>query len=343
MVYIVAILLTHTANTRQFEKYWDSYGCTKTEISLSRHASATPKPPPMNYRVNLISPQPLSCWGRKKDKRVAENPLFPVIMPGSDTSLELCAIIVSLSKTDSFTHQEISSIVRRDRSTISKILSHYKTHRTLSSTSRPGHPPKVSPRDQRRLLRITLSQWFLSARQVLDRADLSDKITPSHVNQIFRKVGLSARRPRMKPFLSDAHRERRLAWAMGRKDWGMDTWRSHIFTDESTFETGKPDSSILVRRRPGEEFNDNCIRPTFKSGRSTSNHWGGIHYSGRSELICLRGEGRMTATKYVEKILKEELAFFYAHVEAHSTTPPIVVEDNAPCHWAKIVTEHREM
>ena len=51
----------------------------------------------------------------------------------------------------------------------------------------------------------------------------------------------------------------------------------------------------------------------------------------------------MTATKYVEKILKEELAFLYAHVEAHSTTPPIVVEDNAPCHQAKIVTEHCEM
>ena len=123
---------------------------TKTEISLSRQASATPKPPPMNYRVNLISPQPLSCWGQKKDKRVAENPLFPVIMPGSDTSLELRAIFVSLSKTDSssFTHQEISSIVCRDRSTISEILSHYKTHRTLSSTSCPGRPPKDSPRDQ---------------------------------------------------------------------------------------------------------------------------------------------------------------------------------------------------
>ena len=58
----------------------------------------------------------------------------------------------------------------------------------------------------------------------------------------------------MKPCLSDVHRKRRLAWAMGCKEWGvetwrddiftdestLETWRDHIFTDESTFETGKP-------------------------------------------------------------------------------------------------------
>ena len=51
----------------------------------------------------------------------------------------------------------------------------------------------------------------------------------------------------------------------------------------------------------------------------------------------------MTGVKYVEKILKEELAFFYGHVQAHSIDQPIVVEDNAPCHKANIVKEHCEM
>ena len=284
----------------------------------------------------------MTCWGHNVDKKVAENPLFPAIMPGSDTSLELRAIIVSLSKVKSFTQRAIARIVCRTPSTVSKILSRYKTLGTLSSAPHPGRPPKVSPRDKRHLLHISLHERFRSATQVLDSANLSGQITPSRANQIFRKAGLFARRPRMKPFLSDVHRERRLAWAMGRKDWGVETWRDHIFTDESTFETGKPDGSILVRRRPGEAYNENCIRPTFKSGCSTSNHWGGIHYSGRSELICLRGEGRMTGAKYVEKILQEELAFFYAHIEAHSINPPVIVEDNAPCHQANVVMEYHE-
>ena len=92
-------------------------------------------------------------------------------------------------------------------------------------------------------------------------------------------------------------------WAMGSKDWGVETWHNHIFTDESKFEIGKPHRSVLVWRHPGEAYNEDCIRPTCKSGRSTSNHSGEIHYFERSELICLCGEGRMTDTKYVEKIL----------------------------------------
>ena len=301
------------------------------------------KPFPTNYRVNLISSQPMTCWSHNVDKKGAENLLFPAIMPGSDTSLELRATIVSLSKVKSFTQRAIARIVRHTPSTVSKILSCYKTLRTLSSASCPGHPPRVSPRDKRHFLHISLHERFRSATQVLDSANLSGQITPSHANQIFRKAGLFAHRPRMKPFLSDVHRERRLAWAMGSKDWGLETWRDHIFTNKSTFETSKPDGSILVRRSSGEAYNEDCIRPTFKSGRSTSNHWGGIHYSGRSELICLCGEGiGMTGAKYVEKILQEELAFFYAHIKAHSINPLVIVEDNTPCHRANVVMEYCE-
>ena len=50
----------------------------------------------------------------------------------------------------------------------------------------------------------------------------------------------------------------------------------------------------------------------------------------------------MTGAKYVEKILQEELAFFYAHIEAHSINPPVIVEDNAPCHRANVVMEYCE-
>ena len=146
----------------------------------------------------------------------------------------------------------------------------------------------------------------------------------------------------MKPFLSDVHWERKLVWAMGCRDWGVETWRDHIFTDKSTFETSKPNGSILAQRHSGEAYNEDCIHPTFKSGRHTSNHWGGIQYSGRSELICLCGEGRMTGAKYVEKFLQEELAFFHAHIEAHNVNPTVIVKDNSPCHGANVVMEYCE-
>jgi hypothetical protein len=35
-----------------------------------------------------------------------------------------------------------------------------------------------------------------------------------------------------------------LAWALERIEWDVEKWRKDIFTNESTFETGKPDGSI---------------------------------------------------------------------------------------------------
>ena len=146
----------------------------------------------------------------------------------------------------------------------------------------------------------------------------------------------------MKPFLSTKHRERRLEWALERKDWGTEEWCEFIFTDESSFETGKPDGAILVRRREGEAYNENCIRPTFKSGRSTTNHWGAMHFTGQSPLHCLRGEGRMNGEKYVHQILRGELQKFYDDIKKRTGTMPTIIEDNAPCHRAKIAMEERE-
>lgn len=84
---------------------------------------------------------------------------------------------------------------------------------------------------------------------------------------------------------------------MARSNWGIEEWRECIFTDESTFETGKPDGALLV---------------------------------------CLRGEVRMTAAKYVEVILCGELQKFYGEVQERTCMVPVVIEDNAPCHTAKI-------
>ena len=203
-------------------------------------------------------------------------------MPGTDTSSEVRDIIVQLAKSGSLSQKQIASTVRRHPSTVSKILSRFKNSGTLSSIPRPGRPPKVSPRDKRRLIRTCIRNRFLSATQILDKATMSGVVSPSHANHLFRMKGLSARWPRKKPYLCLRHRRARLAWAQAHKDWNLEQWRNCIFDDESTFETGRPDGAILVRRRPGEAFNPDCIRPTLKSGRSTSNHWGGIHYTGRS-------------------------------------------------------------
>jgi hypothetical protein len=41
-------------------------------------------------------------------------------------------------------------------------------------------------------------------------------------------------------------------WAQERKDWATADWKRFCFADESTFEIGKPNRSLRVRRYPGE-------------------------------------------------------------------------------------------
>ena len=269
-------------------------------------------------------------------------PVFLSSMPGSDTSDETRLVVLRLARSGSLTQKEIAATVRQHPSTISKIISRYKTSGAISSASCPGRPAKFYPRDKRHLIRTSIRNRYQSSTQLLDTADLSGEITPSRANQLLRSAGLNARHPKMKPFLSKKHKQRRLAWAQERKDWAVEKWREFIFTDESTFETGKPDGSLLVRRRIGEAYHPDCIRPTFKSGRSTSNHWGGIHYTGQSALHCLRGEGRMTAAKYVEEILRGQLKGFYLDVKAETGQNPTVIEDNASCHTAKVAKAERQ-
>jgi len=61
-----------------------------------------------------------------------------------------------------------------------------------------------------------------------------------------------------------------------------------------------------VRRDPGEEYNEDCVRPTFKIGRISTSNWGATDYLDHFHL-CLRSKGRMTGAKYVDLVLKDKL------------------------------------
>jgi hypothetical protein len=118
-------------------------------------------------------------------------------------------------------------------------------------------------------------------------------------------------------------------WAQERKYWATDDWERFHFTDESTFEIGRPNRSPRVRRYPGEQYNDNCLVPSFKSGRISTIFWGVIYWHGKGQLICLRGEGHMTGVKYKEKILQDALPLYIREFENSSGGQiPVAV---APC------------
>jgi transposase len=266
---------------------------------------------------------------------------------GKETSVQLRAIIVALYKAG-FTATAISPIISRPRQTVSTIIHRYHTTGTLSSTH-PGRRRILDERGVRQLLNGVRKNRFASTRQHLTDLGLNGIIKLNTANKILREEGYPARVARRKPYLNSKHRKKRLVWAKQFQHLTKEDWRRIIFTDESSFETGSS-ARALVRRKPGEEFKEDCIRPTFKSGRTSSNHWGGIHYYGRSELVCLRGQGRMTMVKYSDIILRGTLPNTIqeaqeCHNIARKNLPQEnmqVAEDNAPCHTGGVSAKTRK-
>jgi len=71
---------------------------------------------------------------------------------------------------------------------------------------------------------------------------------------------------RKKPLISEKNRRARIAFAKKHLNWMPQQWSRVIFTDESKFNRFGSDGKIYVRRRKGEEFSKNCIKPTVKGG-----------------------------------------------------------------------------
>ncbi|RHY83889.1 hypothetical protein DYB35_012431 [Aphanomyces astaci] len=78
--------------------------------------------------------------------------------------------------------------------------------------------------------------------------------------------GLRSHAARKKSYLSKVNKKKRLAYAKKYQHWADDDWKNVIFTGESPFNLTGSSGRVFDWRQPGEEFNEACLVPTFKSG-----------------------------------------------------------------------------
>ena len=103
-----------------------------------------------------------------------------------------------------------------------------------------------------------------------------------------------------------------------------------VFSDESTIAV-LDDRVQSARRRPGEEFQPDCLQKTVKFPQKIM-VWGAISVHGTSRLHIV--EGMMNQTKYIE-VLRGRL--LPQVTEWYGDRPWIFQQDSAPCHTAKSV------
>ncbi|KAF5333764.1 hypothetical protein D9758_016585 [Tetrapyrgos nigripes] len=207
--------------------------------------------------------------------------------------------------------------------------------KTGSTKNRPcsGRPSKVSDSLRRQVVRLARKDRKMPFREIgnLVEPQLSATTVGDHLAQenyhrrVARKVVL----------LKKTQKVKRLAWA--RTHRGQD-WEKVIWSDESYVYIGDPKGQVWVTRRPEEEWEEDCLIPTFKQSSIRVMVWGCIMKGKKGPLVVLEypgGKGGgMNAKRYQEQVLGGKLVEFYQEMDSERQNIAFQ-QDGAPSHTAK--------
>lgn len=217
---------------------------------------------------------------------------------------------------------------------VKSILRRFKKRGTVESLKPSGRPKKLSDRDVRSLVSDVKTERRATLQDITN--NMVTKVSTSTVRRALGNEGIHSRVARKKPYLSDKHMVDRFAFAKKYVGYAPDFWKRVIWCDKSSFEIGKNSRLIRVWRRPHEEFEPDCLAPTFRSGRVSLMIWAAISWEMKSELAFMES-GKRTATDYVEVVYNGPLRKMMEQI-----SDAILMEDGAPIHRSKAPKEWRE-
>ena len=199
-----------------------------------------------------------------------------------------------------------------------------------------GRKRITTQREDRIITRISLATRSKTAPRI--RASLGEHhgivLSVSTVQRRLRGVGLKVYRARKKPRLTQNHRRKRMEFALKYRGWTASEWSNVVFSDESRFQLFRNDGRPFVRRRPGEGYRDDCVRPTLKHGGGSVMVWGCMSEMGVGELRKV--SGRLCAKDYVS-LLRGALPTSIRSLGLGSDYT--FQQDNASYHSAKYTRE----
>lgn len=241
--------------------------------------------------------------------------------------------VIFLKKEGQLSNRQIASRCKVSPSTVSNLWAKYRETGSMAERNdkRTGAPRKTTPRQDRALVRASERERFKTAPQL--RRDLMEEGTQLSVSTIKRRLGdanLNGRVARKKPLISEANSQARLTYALSKRNWTTEQWMKVMWSDESPFTVFPSCGKVYVRRRPGEEFERECLKPTVKHGGGKVMIWGCVSGAGMGKLK--RIEGKVDADVYY-RILRHQMAPTMKRQGGRESL--IFMQDNAPVHKAK--------
>ena len=139
-----------------------------------------------------------------------------------------------------------------------------------------------------------------------------------------------------KPIVTRRQMMNRVKFSKGRNGWGIERWKTVLWSDEAIF-TVTSNRSGYVRRRPGSD----PLHPKYLCG--TTKHpdkimvWGCFGYYGLGKLIVLPKNEMVNQHTYLE-LLSEHLDDCFTLCRIPRTTGTFM-QDGATCHTANIIKQ----
>jgi transposase len=243
---------------------------------------------------------------------------------------------------EGYTPTQIFHKTKVPRTTVTSLITRQSlsNNNSFESLPRSGAKKKLSPRAERRLVRIAVAQPRMSLKALATPSKSGKRLNTKTVAIVLKSFGKAKRRPRKKPFLSDAHRLGRRRHCRAKRDMERDN-RKVCWSDEVTFEVGEDLRTFFVTRGAGreEEYATKNLRPTFKSGRTTVGVWSCFCGDEMGPLYMLPQGENMTAKRY-KYVLQSLFIPFYERMRAKYREEVMMQEDNAPWHRAKKITKY---
>ena len=244
------------------------------------------------------------------------------------------AMIVDLKRQQEFgvqnwNNSSIAREVKCDPKTVRNVWKKWNESKRVTSVKQTGPKPILTGQQRNRLLMASKVKPFAFARELRDDPQLSlQRISLSTVKRELRKMGLTAFIAKLKNELQQCHMTARKAFAEDRKEFD---WKRVVFSDEKTLQNFYS-RRTWVRRPRGQAWNEKYVIRMDRTRRFKVNLWGFISLN-QCGLIDI--EGKHNGESYLQ-ILKD------AKVEkiADPNKQMIFMQDNAPIHKTKAVTEY---
>ena len=147
---------------------------------------------------------------------------------GREMSQDLRKKIISLHKKDEG-YKKISKALLISQNTVAKVIQKFNKDGTATiSQRRPGRPRKLSPKQERLLMRSLNENRHTSSLQLAKEVERQSGVTVSRdtIRRTLHRNGMHGCRPRRKPLLKPMHKKARLDFARAHAEKDEDYWDS---------------------------------------------------------------------------------------------------------------------